>query len=70
MWDLPGPGLEPVSPALAGGFLTIAPPGKPKSMFLMEVFLGLNELIILGIQEDIIKDTPLIPYKALIKGWA
>ena len=29
MWDLPGPGLELVSPALAGGFLTIAPPGKP-----------------------------------------
>ena len=29
MWDLPGPGLEPVSPALAGGFSTTAPPGKP-----------------------------------------
>ena len=29
MWDLPGPGLEPVSPELAGGFLTTAPPGKP-----------------------------------------
>ena len=29
MWDLPGPGLEPASPALAGGFLTTAPPGKP-----------------------------------------
>ena len=28
MWDLPGPGLEPVSPALTGGFLTTAPPGK------------------------------------------
>ena len=28
MWDLPGPGLEPTSSALAGGFLTIAPPGK------------------------------------------
>ena len=28
MWDLPGPGLEPVFPALAGGFLTTAPPGK------------------------------------------
>ena len=27
MWDLPGPGLEPMSPALAGGFLTTAPPG-------------------------------------------
>ena len=31
MWDLPGPGLEPMSPALAGGFLTTAPPGKPHS---------------------------------------
>ena len=29
MWDLPGPGLEPVSPALAGEFLTTEPPGKP-----------------------------------------
>ena len=28
MWDLPRPGLEPVSPALAGGFLTTAPPRK------------------------------------------
>ena len=28
MWDLPGPGLEPVSPALAGRFLTTASPGK------------------------------------------
>ena len=29
MWDLPGPGLEPTSPALTGGFLTTVPPGKP-----------------------------------------
>ena len=29
MWDLPRPGLEPVSPALAGGLPTTAPPGKP-----------------------------------------
>ena len=29
MWDLPGPGLEPVSSALAGGLLTTVPPGKP-----------------------------------------
>ena len=28
MWDLPGPGIEPVSPALAGEFLTTVPPGK------------------------------------------
>ena len=29
MWDLPRPGHEPVCPALAGGFPTTAPPGKP-----------------------------------------
>ena len=28
MWDLPRPGLEPVSPALAGRFSTTAPPGN------------------------------------------
>ena len=28
MWDLPRQGLEPVSPALAGRFLTTVPPGK------------------------------------------
>ena len=28
MWDLPRPGIKPVSPALAGGFLTTGPPGK------------------------------------------
>ena len=27
--DLPKPGIEPTSPALAGGFLTTEPPGKP-----------------------------------------
>ena len=31
MWDLPRPGLEPVSAALAGRFSTTAPPGKPKT---------------------------------------
>ena len=28
MWDLPGAGIKPVSPALAGRFLTTEPPGK------------------------------------------
>ena len=28
MWDLLGPGIEPLSPALAGGFLTAEPPEK------------------------------------------
>ena len=33
MWDLPRPGLEPVSPALAGRFSTTVPPGKPCQSF-------------------------------------
>ena len=37
MWDLPRPGLEPASPALAGRFSTTAPPGKP-SLFVFVVF--------------------------------
>ena len=35
MWDLPRPGLEPVSPALAGRFSTTAPPGKPQKCELL-----------------------------------
>ena len=51
MWDLPGPGIEPVSPALAGGFLTTVSTrevpgllsiqqsenGDPKATLIMEV---------------------------------
>ena len=33
MWDLPRPGLEPVSPALAGRLSTTASPGKPLKRF-------------------------------------
>ena len=28
--DLPDPGIKPASPALAGGFFTTEPPGKPE----------------------------------------
>ena len=31
----PGPGVEPVSPAFAGRFLTTGPPGKPWPYFLI-----------------------------------
>ena len=44
MWDLPRPGLEPVSPALAGGFLTTVPPGKSQKHFFFkgEKIIGEN----------------------------
>ena len=38
VWDLPGPGLEPVSPALAGRFLTTAPLGSPSRRLLFFFF--------------------------------
>ena len=33
MWDLPRPGLEPVSPELACRLPTTAPPGKPYNFY-------------------------------------
>ena len=38
MWDPPRPGLEPVSPALAGRLSTTAPPGKPWFNFYINFF--------------------------------
>ena len=38
MWDLPRPGLEPVSPALAGRLSTTVPPGKPYFFFFFLSF--------------------------------
>ncbi len=43
MWDLPGPGLEPVSPALAGRFLTTAPPGK--SLIYLFIYLTIHSFL-------------------------
>ena len=44
MWDLPRPGLEPVSPALAGRFSTTASPGKPSHVLNTFAKLCLNKL--------------------------
>ena len=33
MCNLPGSGIEPMSPALAGEFFTTEPPGKPLFLF-------------------------------------
>ena len=40
MWDLPRPGLEPMSPALAGRFSTTALPGKPFP-FIFNLYVSL-----------------------------
>ena len=52
--NLPNPGMEPVSPALAGGFFTTESSGKPSGVYqlliLRKSFLPLNrtEGIIIG----------------------
>ena len=54
MWDPPRPGLEPVSPALAGIFSTTAPPGKPFFFFLIELYLIYNIVLVSGVQLQIL----------------
>ena len=53
MGDLPGPGLEPVSPASAGRFSTTAPPGKPSrslsaSLWVSGSFPQAGHLLVAG----------------------
>ena len=41
MWDLPGPGIKPMSPSLRGRFFTIGPLRKsPLLLFLNAVLLA------------------------------
>ena len=42
MRDLHGPGIEPMFPALAGGFLTTAPPGKSLLFLSKDKFLSIS----------------------------
>ena len=37
MWDLPGPGIEPMSPALAGGFYVHCTREVPRIYILFQV---------------------------------
>ena len=49
-WTLPGPGIEPMSSALAGGFLATVPPGKSHTLFytlysVLTSAMGLHTLL-------------------------
>ena len=37
MWDLSRSGIEPMSPALAGGFFTTESPGKPQNNLFISI---------------------------------
>ena len=44
MWGLPGPGIEPMSPAWADGFSTTEPAGRPHSCSFWERSAGIMAL--------------------------
>ena len=60
MWDPPRPGLEPVSPALAGRLSTTAPPGKP----LIHLFPHFYWMLIQNIHNLLEKLAPTLPCTA------
>ena len=63
MWDLPGPGLKPVSPALAGEFLTTVPPGKSNTAIIINQIIKLiDKLIIFKIKVIDTENSSLFNY--------
>ena len=63
--DLPNPGIEPaspVSPAMAGGFFNIEPPGKPRTLYRW----GLISCWVA--KEKYLQSPILLPY-SMKKGW-
>ena len=59
MWDLPGSGIQPMSPALAGGFFTTESPGKPCVLVFV---LKVSAVLCIKLKQtftDIWKESPL-----------
>ena len=51
MWDLPGSAIDPMSPALAGGFFITEPPGKSYNFFFLDIFFKMYLfLAVLGLR--------------------
>ena len=73
MWDLPRPGLEPVSPALAGRFSTTAPPGKPHMGSLVAA-CGLSvvacRLLVAARMRDLVPRPGIEPGPATLGVWS
>ena len=55
MWDSSRSGIEPVSPALAGGFSTTEAPGKPCVNFLIYVLFMCIHFVKISMQHDSVR---------------
>ena len=55
MWDLPGPEIKPMSPALAGGFFTTVPQGKPKKTLFkfQRILLKVMQMLTVNMMSDL-----------------
>ena len=49
MWNLPRPGIKPMSPTVAGEFLTTEQPGEPRNFFLRRKQAALTGLILVAL---------------------
>ena len=45
-WNLPGPGVRPMPPLLAGGFLATGPPGKSWKLVYYTIIISLREKLL------------------------
>ena len=70
MWDPPRPGLKPVSPALAGGFLTTVLIGKSQVCLLTSKKSSRNQSIVFPKRKPLVgKRTSVLNWEATLHFW-
>ena len=67
MWDLPRGRIKPVSPALAGRFLTTGPPGKP--LFSTLKILFYHVIILSSLLFIFLRSLLFCSYSAIVTVW-
>ena len=61
MWVLPSPGIASMSPALAGNFFTIEPPGKPY-LFIYLFKFSAHKKLTRTVLNSVLVDFPTLCY--------
>ena len=58
-WNLPGSGIEPISPPLVGKFLNTGPPGKSHNSLWSTCLVGDDNMLFWSITEHMMKESQL-----------